>query len=75
VSCFLLSGRAWSVLHIQHDDRRIVVESAPRGRQPTWGGYLPLFLGHTVCQKILDVLTCSEEYAYLGAPAAEVLAA
>jgi ATP-dependent Lhr-like helicase len=75
VSCFLLSGRAWTVLHIQHDDRRILVESAPRGRQPTWGGYLPLFLGHTVCQKILDVLTCSEEYAYLSAPAAEVLAA
>ncbi|MEJ2387647.1 MAG: hypothetical protein P8Y27_10215, partial [Chromatiaceae bacterium] len=75
VSCFLLSGRAWTVLHIQHDDRRILVESAPRGRQPTWGGYLPQFLGHTVCQKILNVLTCSEEYAYLSAPAAEVLAA
>lgn len=75
VSCFLLGGRAWTVLHIQHDDRRIIVESAPRGRQPTWGGYLPQFLGHTVCQKILDVLTCSEEYAYLAAPAAEVLAA
>ena len=75
VSCFLLSGRAWTVLHVQHDDRRIIVESAPHGRQPTWGGYLPQFLGHTACQKILEVLTCDDEYAYLAPPAADVLAA
>ncbi len=75
VSCFLLSGRAWTVLHVQHDDRRIIVESAPRGRQPTWGGYLPQFLGHTICQKMLEVLTSSDEYEYLAPPAAEVLAA
>lgn len=74
VSCFLLSGRAWTVRHIQHDDRRVIVQSAPRGRQPTWGGYIPQFLGHTVCQKILDILTSKEEYEYLSPPAAEILA-
>ncbi len=39
VSCFLLSGRAWAVVYVDHDDRRVIVEPAPRGRQPTWGGY------------------------------------
>ena len=46
VSSFLLGGRAWAVLQVRHDDRRVVVEAAPRGRQPTWGGFLPQFLGH-----------------------------
>ncbi len=45
VSCFLLGGRAWAVLEVRHDDRRVVVGPAPRGRQPTWGGFLPQFLG------------------------------
>ena len=73
VSCFLLGGRAWAVLRVLHDDRRILVEPAPRGRQPTWGGYLPQFLGHAVCQKILDVLTSQERYGYLHPDAASLL--
>lgn len=73
VSCFLLSGRAWAVVWIQHDDRRVIVEPAPRGRQPTWGGYLPQFLGHVVCQKILDILTCTEMYRYLEPEATAVV--
>lgn len=73
VSCFLLGGRAWAVLHVQHDERRIVVEPAPRGRQPTWGGYIPQFLGHTLCQTILDVLTNGNSYGYLGREAAGLL--
>ena len=73
VSCFLLSGRAWAVVRIQHDDRHVIVEPAPRGRQPTWGGYLPQFLGHAVCQKILDILTCTEMYRYLESEATAVV--
>ena len=73
VSCFLLSGRAWAVVHVHHDDRRVVVISAPRGRQPTWGGYLPQFLEHTLCQKILDISTSSEKYRYLSAEAATIV--
>jgi len=65
VSCFLLGGRPWNVTRVQHDDRRVVVEPAPRGRQPTWGGFLPQFLGFEVCQKILAVLTGGETYGYL----------
>ena len=73
VSCFLLAGRPWVVLQIQHDERRVIVDPAPRGRQPTWGGYLPQFLSFPLCQKILEVLTSSEAYGYLTPEAATVL--
>ena len=73
VSCFLLGGRAWAVLRVQHDDRRVVVEPAPRGRQPTWGGFLPQFLGFDVCQRILSVLLSEERYPYLDDAAWAVL--
>jgi len=74
VSTFLLGGRGWAVVRIQHDDRRILVESAPRGRQPTWGGYIPQFLGFEVCQKILEVLTSNESFPACGPEAAALLA-
>jgi ATP-dependent Lhr-like helicase len=61
VSCFLLAGRPWVVLAIRHEDRRIVVEAAPHGREPTWGGFLPQFLGYEVCQKIKAVLCSTED--------------
>lgn len=75
VSCFLLSGRAWTVLRVQHDDRRVIVDAAPRGKQPTWGGFLPQFLGHTLCQRMLAVVAGDEDYPYLSPPAREVLTA
>jgi ATP-dependent Lhr-like helicase len=70
----LLSGRAWTVLAVRHDDRRVLVAPAPRGRQPTWGGYLPQFLGHTLCQRMLEVVTCETDYPYLTQPARAALA-
>ena len=73
VSTFLLGGRGWAVLRIQHDDRRIIVEPAPRGRQPTWGGYIPQFLGFDLCQKILDVLTTDTPHPVCDSQAAAVL--
>jgi ATP-dependent helicase Lhr and Lhr-like helicase len=66
VSCFLLGGRPWAVFQVVHDQRTVVVEPAPRGRQTTWGGYLPQFLGFHLCQKILDMVTSDESYPYLG---------
>ena len=74
ISTFLLGGRGWAVVRIQHEDRRIIVQSAPRGRQPTWGGYLPQFLGRELCQGILGVLTGSEDFTYLDEDAKAILA-
>jgi len=74
VSCFLLAGRPWAVLHIRHDDRSIVVEPAPHGREPTWGGYLPSFLGFELCQTALEVLAGDRDYGYLHESARQVLA-
>lgn len=73
VSCFLLGGRAWAVFHVVHKDRSVLVEPAPRGRQPTWGGFLPQFLGFHLCQKILEVVTSDEDYPYLTPPVADLL--
>ncbi|UPU37484.1 DEAD/DEAH box helicase [Geomonas paludis] len=73
VSSFLLGGRAWAVIHVQHDDRRVIVEPAPRGRQPTWGGFLPQFLGFEVCQRILTTSLSDEVYPYLDPAASAVL--
>lgn len=73
VSSFLLGGRPWAVLRVQHNDRHVIVETAPRGRQPTWGGFLPQFLGFDVCQRILAVLLSDERYPYLDDAASAVL--
>jgi len=73
ISCFLLAGRPWAVLRIQHDDRSIVVEPAPRGREPTWGGYIPQFLGYDLCQAMLEVLAGEQDYPHLHESARAVL--
>lgn len=73
VSCFLLGGRAWVVHAINHADRVIKVRSAPSGRRPTWGGFLPQYLGFELSQKILSVLTGEDEPGYLGDEALSVL--
>ena len=75
VSCFLLAGRPWAVIQVQHGDRRVIVQAAPRGRKPTWGGFLPQFLGFEVCQQIARILCSDEDYAYLDPHAKTALAA
>ena len=74
VSSFLLSGRAWAVLRVEHRDRSVVVEPAPRGRQPTWGGFLPQYLGFDLCQRILSILLSDDRYPYLDDAAWRVFA-
>ncbi|NQW46274.1 MAG: hypothetical protein HQ464_00745 [Planctomycetes bacterium] len=73
VSCFLLGGGRWGVIQIDHDRRTVVVEPAPAGRQPTWGGFLPQFLGLEVCQKIRDIVASDVAFSYVDAPAARLL--
>ncbi len=73
VSTFLLGGRPWAVMQINHDDRRVVVVPSPMGRQPTWGRFLPQFLGKELCQQILRITTSTDTYPYLEAESLAVL--
>src|SRR5205807_4904762 len=38
VSAFLLGGQAWTVVHVNHQERTVVVALAPRGMKPSWSG-------------------------------------
>ncbi len=73
ISTFLLGGRAWSVSHINHKDRIIKVQRAPKGRRPTWGGHTPQFLGFELCQEMAKILADSAEPSYLHASALNAL--
>ncbi len=74
VSSFLLAGRAWTVQRILHDERRVKVNPAPRGQQPSWAGsFIPQFLSREVSQKMLEILTSRTRYPYLRDNAARSL--
>jgi ATP-dependent helicase Lhr and Lhr-like helicase len=75
ISSFLLGGRAWTVRHVNHSDRTIQVEPAPRGKKPSWGGFIPQLLGYEICQQIADVLKGSEALPYIDEPTEASLAA
>ncbi len=65
MSSFLLGGRGWTVVTIRHSDRRVIVQPAPRGRKPSWGGFAPQLLGEELCVAMRDVLTSEEEIPYV----------
>jgi len=70
MTSFLLGGRAWLALAIDHRHRIVSVAPSPRGKVPKWGGIMPSMLGFEVCQRIKRVLTETESYSYLSEPAA-----
>ncbi|MCP4655879.1 MAG: hypothetical protein GY856_10725 [bacterium] len=74
MSAFLLSGRGWAVERIVHRDRRIVVVPAPRGRQPSWGGFLPQLLGFELCQEMARLIADDREIPYADENARAALA-
>jgi ATP-dependent helicase Lhr and Lhr-like helicase len=65
VSSFLLGGRAWTVSHINHDDRTVRVVAAPRGKKPSWGGFIPQLLGFELCQAIAEVIKGGTPVPYI----------
>lgn len=65
MSSFLLGGRAWTVDRVLHTDRIVVVEPAPRGVQPSWGGFIPQHLGSEVCQRMRRLLTEADRVPYV----------
>lgn len=65
MSSFLLSGKAWVVNYINHEDRTVKVIPAPRGKQPTWGGFIPQLLSFEVCQQIKELLVRRDRVPYI----------
>jgi ATP-dependent helicase Lhr and Lhr-like helicase len=64
MTSFLLGGRPWVVLSLNHADRIVRVKAAPRGKKPSWGGFIPQFLGFEICQRIRQVLVEDTRYPY-----------
>ncbi len=75
MSSFLLGGRAWVVDHVVHADKEVHVRSAPAGKKPTWGGFMPRFLGREVCQRIRALLEGDQTPGYLDEQAKKALEA
>ena len=65
ISTFLLGGRAWIVLNINHDDRSVRVSPAPRGKKPSWGGFIPQLLSFDLCQQVKAILQSNEPVPYI----------
>lgn len=73
ISSFLLGGRAWLVLNVNYQEKRITVMPAPAGRKPSWGGYIPQFLGYRLCREMAAILTDERRLPYLTERAAACL--
>ena len=67
ISSFLLSGRAWTVMHINHQERTVRVVPATRGKKPSWGGFAPQLLGFELCQEIGRILRAENNISYIDA--------
>jgi ATP-dependent Lhr-like helicase len=68
MSSFLLGGRAWAVERVNHEERLVHVREAPGGVKPSWGGFVPQFLGFELCQRMKKVLTDTGRYPYVDEP-------
>jgi ATP-dependent Lhr-like helicase len=44
------------VIHINYEERSVHVASAPRGKKPSWGGFVPQLLSQKICHKIAITL-------------------
>ncbi|MUG98509.1 hypothetical protein F7734_41935 [Scytonema sp. UIC 10036] len=73
MSSFLLSGQAWTVMHINHEERTVRVVPAPRGKKPSWGGFAPQLLGFELCQQIAEILQFECSIPYIDAKTQVVL--
>ena len=73
MSTFLLGGRAWMTLRMDHQNRIVRVQPAPRGKKPSWGGFVPQFLGFEVCQRMRHVLTGEVQYPFVDKKGQEAL--
>lgn len=72
-STFSLGGRSWSVVRIEWKKKAVVVQNAPKGKIPQWGGLSPSFLGYEICRKMRDILVSNTRIIYLSNEAEAVL--
>ena len=73
ISAFLLGGRAWTVQHINHSDHTIQVIPAPRGKKPSWGGFIPQLLSKEICQQVASILKSEAKIPYIDAQTQQAL--
>jgi ATP-dependent Lhr-like helicase len=73
MTAFLLGGRAWVVENVNHSDRTVRVHAAPRGKKPSWGGYIPQMLSYEICQRIRRVIEGDTDYPYIDEPLRQAL--
>lgn len=73
MTSFLLAGRAWVVEAIRHADKTIVVREAPKGRKPTWGGFVPQYLGYTLCRRMRALLVTTDPLVYADGAASAAI--
>lgn len=65
MSSFLLSGKAWVVNYINHQERIVKVIPAPRGKLPTWENYMLQLLSFEICQQIKELLVRCDRIPYV----------
>ncbi len=66
ISSFLLAGRGWVVQNINNSKRSVLVSPAPRGKKPSWGGFVPQILSYELCQKMKEILLNETPISYLS---------
>ncbi|MCY7337382.1 MAG: DEAD/DEAH box helicase, partial [Chamaesiphon sp.] len=73
VSSFILGGKSWTVLSVNHPERSVLVIPAPRGKKPSWGGFIPQLLGFELCQQVQQIILSKDPLPYLDEQAQFVL--
>ncbi len=75
LSSFVLSGRAWVVVHIHHKERTVRVAPAARGKKPSWGSFLPQLLGFEICRGAAEILMSDDDPRYIDRASSTALEA
>ncbi len=65
MSSFLLGGSAWSVIRIDRSDRVVLVQPAPYGVKPGWGGHAPILLSQQLAEEMRAILVDAPEMPFL----------
>jgi ATP-dependent helicase Lhr and Lhr-like helicase len=73
ISSFLLSGKAWIVTYINHQERTVLVNPAPRGKKPSWGSFAPQIISLELCQQIATIIKSEASIPYIDTKTQTIL--